>query len=183
MEGFLYNQELCWLTGHGCKFPFSVGARGHASSSVRDVAKLRCHIGNSSVHPAGGQAAGPRTFGSSCEPVRACQGDDTMTISRHLIVTLSRNPYGTFANTTCSLANFFISLSPPLTTSDVESPGLWRANCLITWRAAIKIGGPRWRCSSWTIYLVFSPSLRRSWSEERCGPVLLFRASTASSSV
>jgi hypothetical protein len=52
-----------------------------------------------------------------------------------------------------------------------------------TWRAAIKSRKAVLRCFGWTIYLVFSPSLRRSWSEERCGPVLLFRASTVSSSV
>ena len=51
----------------------------------------------------GSQATGPRTFGSSCEPVKA------LTRWRNLdIVTSPPTPYVAFANAICSLGNFFV---------------------------------------------------------------------------
>ena len=59
--------------------------------------------GNCSVRSEGGHAAGPRTFESSGEPVKVTT---QMTVARHPHVVLQ--PYVTFANPTCSLANLFI---------------------------------------------------------------------------
>ena len=59
----------------------------------------------------------------------ACRGDDTLTVSRHRHVVTQ--PLCTFANATCSLANFLIV---NCCHSRVEAPGLWRANCPIQGR-------------------------------------------------
>jgi len=111
--------------------------------------------------------------------LRACQGDDTMTLSRHRGGVINY-PYVISAHPPCFLVNFFI-VSHHHISCWIAAPLVRKL--LYTWRAATKIGGPRWRCSGWTISHVFSPSLRQSWSEEGFGPVLLFRASTVSSSV
>ena len=54
---------------HPSGSPTSGGVIGGRNGAAARMHALQ-HIGNSSVHPAGGQAAGPRTFGSSYEPVK-----------------------------------------------------------------------------------------------------------------
>ena len=59
------------------------------------------------------------------DKLRACQGDDTMTVSRHRQV-VTQPLYNS--------RKFYLLISEllyhqPLTTSDVEAPGLWHPIC------------------------------------------------------